>query len=224
MISIKTIVGTTTLGTAMLVGGQVASANHVDFLVDGPFSLTASQSDPVASLTQTSPEVDGDNVLGGQRDVTLTWTSGGPLSVRADLVTDALFFSADATEEGTLDLAYGGGGDLNSNFASQWSNLTVLITGDNDANLTATVNGSSVSKTFNEGDSSVVFNFGEFGGVDFTDVDTVSLSIDGFSNGDYVISSFERRGQPGQIIPSPAAAGAGALGLFALAFRRRNNA
>ncbi len=208
----KTLFLSTAAATTMLAG--TASANHIDFMTDGPFTLNGASSTTVAG----SP----DNILGGARFVSMDTVDAIAQLGAGD---NTIFFDGLGVASPTLTLSYGdfgGGAPLNSDFASMWDSVAVNFasvtgTGLLSVEFESSAGTGTSAQTLVSTSGSYFFNFNEpvFNGVDFSDIDTVTLTLTANPGADFEIESFTR-----EVIPAPGAAGIAVLGGLA-AFRRR---
>ena len=219
--------------SAMLAAPKLGLANHVDFIVDAPFSL-------VGGATGGSTIVTGDpaNILGAARFVGVDGLSVATLPDGGDRIS----FVADGAATGavTLTLDYGdfagGNGPLNSDFDTMWDFITVsfgdptLLSGP--ASLALTVVSSAGSGTvtsvlptaFSGGFANFAFSDPGFSAVDFLDVDRVTLGVTTAPGSIISISSITREVNA---VPEPASlamVGLGGLGLGLVGLRRRRRA
>jgi hypothetical protein len=201
-------------GTAIAFAAGAAHANHIDFMTDGPFTLNGASSTTVSG----SP----DNILGGQRFVSMdTVDAIAQLNPGDNFIT----FDGLGAATPTLTLSYGdfgGGTPLNADFASMWDMVTVTFASVTGSGLLSVEfesgSGSGTSaQTLVGAAGSYSFGFDEpvFNGVDFSDIDTVTLTLSATIGSEFAIESFTR-----EVIPAPGAAALLALGGVA-AFRRR---
>ena len=227
----------TVAAAALIAAPGVASANHVDFIVDGEFQLLLQPDENTESIVVDG---DSDNILGGKRFVSVTENNGRMTSISAAKFggVDALEFSNGTDASGTLMLSYGdfgsdSNGPLNSDFDTMWDAIDVSfldVEGPvlEKGSLTVMVESSAGSGTSTQvvttaGDYRFLFTDPGFADVDFNDVDTVAIRLITMADGsDFLIDSITR--EVVNVIPTPAALPAG-LGLLGLAMlRRRRNA
>lgn len=234
----------TTLAIGALLGSSAASANHIDFLDEGAFTLTQNGS---GSDSTTVTGIDPASTLGGQRFVELSLDSNTatanasltqPFGPGAD--DDALTYTTGGA--GSLELAIdGGNSDLNANFLdipgmnADWDrvrldfglesaaadDVTVRLFSDGVGQLTST-------QSFAGGDGVLDFLHTSFG-PDATpaflrDIDAASFQINAPGAGTYTIESFNRNGFVPEAVPEPGSLGLvmlGLLGLFGVTALRR---
>ncbi len=201
--------------TAVATLAGAAHANHIDFMVDGPFTLNGASS--------TTVNGNPDNILGGARFVSMDTVDAiaqlGPGN-------DYIFFDGLGAASPTLTLSYGdfgGGTPLNADFASMWDMVAVNFSSVTGTGLLSVEfesgSGSGTSaQTLVSSAGTYSFNFDEpvFNGVDFSDIDTVTLTLTANVGGDFQIESFTR-----EVIPAPGTAALLALGGAAALRRRR---
>lgn len=203
---------------AMLAG--TAAANHVDFIEDGVFDIDGEGSTTVIG----SP----DNILGGVRSVTVSGEVNGGSELGASYVAgdDCITFTTSEDENSMLTLDYGafpgGSGPLNSDFGTMWNFLRVEIGSmgaDAEATMMVTFESSAGNATMSDieidgaGNYDVAFDDTAFTGVDFLDVDRITVKFTTDSEATIEICGITRE------IPAPGSLAA--AGVFALAFGRR---
>ncbi len=232
--------------TALIAGSAIAApaalANHVDFIQDdsnpgngvtnATFSL--STNGPLVTDTQAGEPAD---VLGGFRGVAITNTGGfgGTFSVARSAGDDVITATNTNVAAGTLDLSYPGISD--SDFDTNWNFIAVSIptlsnnTGDGEINLSVTIQsstgtgtafamGTGIAPGRIEEPGTYFFAFSDpgFAGVDFSDVDGVSVRFESAIIGtDFTIASITR-----EAVPAPGTACLLGLGGLATLRRRRS--
>jgi hypothetical protein len=231
----------------LLLLPTVASANHIDFIEDdsnpgnGVTNATFSLSTSGALVTNTQVGETAD-ILGGSRTATLTRTGGFGGSISAEKVAGTGFINVmnDTVAAGTLVLSYPGIANLN--FASQWNALAVDIpyldqstgVGDGEIDLSITVTSSAGTGTAfatgallspgrieEPGIYTFPFNDPGFAGVDFTDVDGVSVRFEtAIIGSDFQIGEITRE----LLVPEPATLSLVGFGLLAAGAIRRRRA
>lgn len=183
--------GSTFLVSGFLVAllstlAAVASVVYIDDFEVGPFDVS------VDSGSQTDSETDSglpmDRVVGGQRDVYLSYVSGGisPTMVDNTTLPGSLYYGSPPTASAWLRLQYGLAGSMNTDLTVGGVNngIYFLYQYTEDAG-TCIVTVTSSAGTFTlakptptgVGDEPVLlsFLFSEFPGVDFTDVDSLTV-------------------------------------------------
>ncbi|MGP1309273.1 MAG: hypothetical protein ACTS27_03640 [Phycisphaerales bacterium] len=202
--------------TAMTAGAflsAAASANHIDFMVDGPFTINDGSSMIVAG--------NPDNILGGERFVSVDSVDAIAQFSNGDNV---ITFDALGTAEATLTLSYGdfaGGDPFNADFASQWSAIAVnfaSVTGEGMLSLEieSTIGLGTSAQNLVTTAGEYIFEFDQpvYNGVDFNDVDRVTLELNASPGAEFEIESITR-------VPAPAGAALAGLVGFAALRRRR---
>ena len=215
---------------AGLMFGMVssASANHIDYLSDGAFSLVASGS----SATTTVAGAAG-NVLGSEREVSIDFLGGSGLAATAlfDVPTGAgpagpntaasLLFDTGSTSLAKLTLNYDGPGSsangLNTDLtaggafgAAQVDISSIVGTFDVMVTYTDTMGNSSGSTQSVSSTGSYVFGFD--GAVDYTSIKSVNVMFTSTTLGsDIGISQIVR------VVPEPASVGLSLLGVAGIA-------
>ncbi len=179
-----------------MIGGP-ASAAHIDFIRDdsnpanGTNNATFSLTSPDATVVTSSQVGDPADILGGTRNVSLSRNGGFGGSVTATKAagTDIISFrSSNNLPTGLLSLDYTG--ITNANFATLWDAITIEIpkldnifpAGNGIFDLTVGVRSSagngSVTRRFDDpGTFNFLFNDPGFTGVNFADVDGVTVSF-----------------------------------------------
>jgi hypothetical protein len=228
---------------AALTTGSVASANHIDFIQDdsdssnGVTNATFSLSTGGATVTDTQVGEPAD-ILGGSRAVSLTRNGGFGGTISAEKIAGTSFIRVEnsSVSAGTFVLDYPG--ISNSDFASMWDSIAVAIPvldqsggpGDGEINLSVTVESSAGTGTaFADGTGlapgriedpgTFFFPFDDpnFAGVDFSDVDGVTVTFEtAIIGSDFEIASITR-----EVIPEPTSLALLGMGGLALLRRRR---
>lgn len=198
------------IAAATLVSAT-ASANHIDFIVDGPFTVDDGGSLIVAGSN--------DNILGGQRFVSVDSVDA---VAQLDPGDSVITFDALGTAEATLTLSYGdfaGGDPLNADFASMWSAIAVdfeFVTGSVllsvEVESGAGFGLSSQTLVATAGSYEFAFDQPAYNGVDFSDVDRVTVEFAAEPGAAFSLASITR-------VPAPASASV--LGLLVIAGARR---
>ncbi|MGJ8696722.1 MAG: PEP-CTERM sorting domain-containing protein [Verrucomicrobiaceae bacterium] len=215
-----------------------AHANHVDFISDGGFSLSAT--DATNSAIQTGA---GGNLLGGEREVVLTADLGsltasvnapvgpGPVGTNGAIV---LAVSADSPDAlGSLNLRYDGAGsaglggaDFNTNWNFLRVDLASISGGALDLRLTVSDSDGSMAQAAipaltTGGFYSFSFDDPAFvnGGVDFGSLDSLTFDFETIDPGvSFSINSITR-----EVVPEPGATLLAGVGCLALIGRRRRS-
>ncbi|MEI7836810.1 MAG: PEP-CTERM sorting domain-containing protein, partial [Planctomycetota bacterium] len=184
---------------------------------------------PSASLTLVA------DVIGGQRDVALDYLSGLYSShVYVNRAKSGSFVLAeDPDTQARATLTYGAGGSLNADLAAQGPSSafrfvfstadlagTLSIQASSDGQGTSTWTGSTPGGLFNTNlDFDVPLSGSGWvaasgGGVNWGDVDKLTISLTGVANGDYVIRQIV-------VVPEPATLSLIVLGGLASLLKRR---
>lgn len=175
-------------------------------------------------------------VIGGQRNLTLDYVSGPNYSRvfvdRAD--SGAFVLAEDPDTRAVATLAYGAGGDLNADFAALGTGSAIRLvfsTADlaGEVSIQAYSAGPSRMSTWTGSTPGGLFNADQNfdvslsdpnwfansgGGVDWHNVDRISITLTGAANGDYVLRHIV-------IVPEPATLSLLALGGVAVLRRKR---
>ena len=227
--------------TACLLSGPAALANHIDFLSDGGFDISAddTQMDP----TMFSSSGDPGNIIGAEREVTL-WADFGSYNAKLDAPMGAGTVGGNtavilnvaptgpnaADSFGTLRLVYNGQGNTGLgglDFDTMWDSLDVSFNSISGGQLDLRV---SVSDTNGNtgmaamggigsaGSYSFAFTDSEFvnAGVDFTSVDSITFDFETIDPG----VSFGVSGITREAIPEPSSTLMVGLALFGFIARR----
>ena len=217
-----------------------ASANHVDFIVDGGFMLSASGESVMG--TQLGA---GENILGTEREVTLTADDGtatanfgvaaGPGAVGRDIGSVISFASSNATAGdasiGSLTLLFDGVGSAGlggSDFSTLWNAVSLVlpsVTGELDIRLTvgdvnSDIGFSSIGGITSAGTYSFLFADTGFTGVDFSMVDSVQVDIDTIVDN----TSFDLAEITREVVPEPSSGVLALVACLGFIARRRRNA
>ncbi len=186
--------GASLLAASMMSG--MAFADHIDFIQDdsnpgngvtnATFNLSSASSTPVTNTQNGEPA----DILGGIRSVSLVRTGifGGTVTAEKAAGTDVISFRSSFTATGFLSLDYPG--ITNANFMTLWDAITINIpkldntfpAGDGEFDMTVAVRSSagdgSVTRFFEDpGTFDFLFSDPGFAGVDFGDVDGVTVSF-----------------------------------------------
>lgn len=222
---------------AGVLGAPVASANHIDFLADAGFDISAddTQVDRTLFTSSGSPE----NIIGAERDVMLWADLGGytakldvpagPGTVGPNTAVILRVAPTGADSLGTLRLTYDGQGSAGLgglDFDTKWDSLDVTFDsisgGELDLRLSVrdTNNNSGVAAfggLSGAGAYSFAFTRSEFTNVDFTSLDSVSFDFETIDMGvSYGISGITR-----EAVPEPSSTLLIGLAMLGLAGRRR---
>jgi hypothetical protein len=213
-----------------------AMANHVDFLSDGGFMISATEGNTVTG-TQVGA---GGNIIGSERNLTLTadvgdWTAtlnapagAGPVGPNA-----ASFIGVTGTPGalGTLDLLYNGVGNAGLgglDFDTVWNfirvDLPLISGGALDLRLTVADTDGDFAQVSMGGLTTgglYSFSFTDAGftnaAVDFTKVNSLLVSIETIDTGvSYNVGSITR-----EAVPEPGTTLLFGLGAFGMVFFRR---
>ncbi len=217
---------TSPLGTTLLIATMIAGhafADHIDFIKDdsnpangvtnATFNLSSSDSTVVTGSQVGEPA----DILGGTRNVSITRNGGfgGSVTATKALGTDVITFRpSNNVAAGVLSLDYPG--ITNANFMTMWDAITVDLpkldnifpAGAGILDLTVGVrssagNGSITRRIESTGTFDFLFNDPGFTGVDFGDVDGVTVSFDTRIIGtQFDVASITRRDRaPAQGVP-----------------------
>jgi hypothetical protein len=212
------------LGVVGAVG--IANANVViDDFQASPYHKTI--------ISGSVTEFQNGTMLGGDRATTTSVQSNlFGLEIQTDIDGGVYALSSQSNVNGSGQLGYGfassNGGvvnqNLNANLSGENQFKLNFISSDAPGSYTIGVRSSSsaggnfvnVTKAFQGNSVNTPFmstvNFSEFGGVNFSDIDQITLTFDTGLSGDVAISSF-------QAVPEPATMAI--LGAAAAAFLRR---
>lgn len=169
-------------------------------------------------------------VPGGMRGIYHEVTSNDFGLTHKDVVTNGFYASASKVGvDGLSKINYGLLADLselNADLSSFNAFCITVLSNDLSADMTMTVtstaSGDVTSLVHNVGlvpsgsPQLVVFNFSEFSGMDFSDVDGIQIKIDGVKDNDIQLDDFKAVPEPASMVVL--------LGGAALALRRRKNA
>jgi hypothetical protein len=190
---------------ALLVITSAAGAGVIDDYTVGDYTLIAPGPTMPYVGTDTQYDASGEHILGGRRDVTFEVTAGDEWDPRARVATatSKMAYNSDGGNASVWTTVYGGGGDLNADFtvANGTAFVIELISGDmwsgpRPTPVTITVvsgTGTASVTTDLIAAGFYVVPFSSFAGVDFTDVDMVTMVItQGPANDgvDYSLGSF----------------------------------
>lgn len=212
---------------AFLVVGSAAHALILDDFVDGNTNSSI--------FAGTGATYDAATVPGGFRYTEHTIESSPLGLTHSNIVVNGIFASDSKTlVDAIAKIAWGvdnngiagAGTDLNANLSSFGAFKINILSNDLPATIQLGVRSNSGSfvnsSVYNVApgmimmNQSITINFSDFGGVDFSDVDAISMVINTSASGDIVIDSFEA-------VPEPASMIALGLGAAALVARRKRN-
>ncbi len=214
--------------------GSVASATviTIDDFDNGSMNLVVDIDVPNPPPILSSPVA---GVIGGHRDVALEYLSGPAFSrVLVNWRASGAFaLSEDADTQARATLTYDAGGSLNADLAAQGPSSafrfvfstadlagTLSIQASSDGQGTSTWTGSTPGGLFNTNlDFDVPLSGSGWvaapgGGVNWADVDKLTISLTGVANGDYVIRQIV-------VVPEPATLSLVVLGGLASILKRR---
>ena len=220
-----------------------AFANHIDFLFDGGFSISADTTG-IATVNAAQAGAAG-NILGSERNVSLTADLGtltatlaapiGPGPVALNTATanaSILGVTSNAEGLGTLDLLYNGVGAAGlggSDFDTRWNFIGInlpSVTGTLDVRVNVTDSLGKMGQVSRGGlmaGGNYFFSFTDpaftNAGVNFSSVNAVSVHFETVTQGTaFQVGSITR-----EAIPEPTSALLAGFGALGLMFRRRRN-
>lgn len=202
--------------TAM-VGTAFAAPVQID-----SFATDHSVSAPSGGFSTVSNTIGAGDSIGGARTITAQRTAGTN-NVQAQVAVGQGLVSAGSDTEGVGTFSWGTLSDLNADLVdgtNAWIDVAVTTTDLLGATFSMMVNGISAPSQVGTTGTLLRFNFSDFAGVNFTDVDTISLSITGRPAFDAGISFIGADG-PAGVVPLPAAGFLALGGIGALAGLRR---
>ena len=206
------------LGLLVYVAAVILAAGAIIYIDDqetGVFSLSVDDTNQTDSKTNTGLDVGC--VLGGRRDSDLNYVQGGSSASSADNETEPgeLFYESPPSASAWLRLQYGVAGDMNSDLTAggvndgiyvryTWSDLT----GTCQITVASSAGTNTVSKAIppGVGDTGVLvkYAFSEFSGVDFSDVDRLTIIWTNTSSGlDFKADFFAAGNEQDFVIPEP---------------------
>ena len=222
---------TAALAAVTAVLGTAASANHIDFLVDGAFTLNGP-----GSATQVG---DPGNILGAEREVDIQGnaTATLPAADGAGAVgpNDAITLNYASQSNSTLTLTYDGVDDMGLGGANLvgdpgWNAIVFDFASFTEGNqntfvdltITDTDGDSSTTTRFIEGIGNEPFLYTNFDDdIDFMSAQSITAQFDVGQGGSFALSGITRE----VVAPIPLPAGlpliAGALGVLGFVARRR---
>lgn len=199
----------------MLAYCAAAAVIYIDDLEQGAFDLSVSSTQTTAAATNTGLPID--RVIGGRRDVDLNYISGASSPSRIDNTTfpTELYYQSPPGASAWFRLQYGVAGDLNSDLTAGGVNDGIYLRyrwTDLPGTAQITVVSSAGSYTLAKptpagvGETGVLvkYAFSEFVGVDFSDVDQITIIWTNIPpNADFVVSFFAAGSHYDFVIPEP---------------------
>ena len=186
-----------------LIVASPAWALTIDDFSDGTFIVAVDAPWPDTDTDSQSGLTD---VIGGQRDVLLTFisdtgTDGGEARVENDPPIFQLKYENDPNTITILELEYGLGADLDADFTGDTAFFIDFLYSDLGASVDFEVitgaGSDTVTHSTPAGPNLLMFGFAEFSGVDMADVDQIHITINPPASGDYRIDLI------GSLIPEP---------------------
>jgi len=188
---------------------------YIDTLEEGTFSLIVDTNQQTASQINTG--LDPGNVLGGRRDSDLHYVQGGTSASSADNETypGELYYQSPPGASAWLRLQYGVAGDMNSDLTAGGVNDGIYLRykwTDQPGTCRITVVSSSGSYTVAKPTPDdvgvtgtlVKYAFSEFPGVDFSDVDRLTIIWTNMpGNADFMVTFFAAGREQDFVIPEP---------------------
>ncbi len=199
------LLGSVVIGALLCVWSAQGYAADItiDNFEEGAADMTVNVSTPTAA--DVDEGLSTTNVIGGQRDSSVTWESGasGNVGFQINAASSGLAqYSSGSGMDGWFGLIYGSSNFLSADLTDGGSNncfglLFDVADFEGDINFTVwtgeTNSGTASAKTpsglpSEDPDEWVYINFSAFSGsLNFTDVDKIEIKIDGPSESDYTV-------------------------------------
>ena len=207
------------LGLLVYVAAVILAAGaiiYIDDLEEGTFSLTVHTNKQTDSKINSG--LDLGRVLGGRRDSDLNYIQGAGTESSADNTTypGDLYYQSPPSASAWLRLQYGVAGDMNSDLTAGGVNDGIYLrykwTDPSSGTCRITVVSSSGSYTVAKPTPAdvgatgtlVKYAFSEFPGVDFSDVDQLTIIWTNMPpNFDFMVTFFAAGNEQDFVIPEP---------------------